>query len=656
MENLFPLKIEIPDRNYLYMFYRTTICFLFSHEIHEKIDKELEKKANSYHLGEIVKEGKNFSIYYLEITNPSMNFEIKINNKLFMIELKNLNFKSGDKNFLFQQFLINEKNEIKNLNCFDIYEEFEIFYRIHSEKKNINSILSLLYSSINIFINKNKDYSNLSFFLTIFMKDHTICNKEFYHNFLNILSNINKKGDLSRISKQELYNIIEYRKSYLIIGILYCIFQDLEKFKILISDDKNLLFKALETCNLLFSNSLDLFPNYAFLIDKANSINELKNILKCSNKITDFIYLLNEKKEYIIKFIENGNEILLIDFFDIQYAFNESFDECFYFTLDRIKKFENNHNKIIFSLFHKENIMKGIIGRIKEKNLIIKIHIFLYLRNEIFNTKKLSLLILNNCDYKNLDFFNNFEIIEIIGILLESFHNIKKDILNLFINSIKFENLSNELKSLFSKIKWENIFGDLEYFKTIIISMINSLKNILNYEFIFIFIDKLDEKIKNMLFEGKGIEEKKDNKEKDSQKCFKSINLFNEEIIFLIIELQKKYIEFLKDNKNMDNDNIGKIVQISSKLIYFSDKYKLTNFFLDTISIKIDNELLNEIFIATLDNYEISNYYDLVVILIKNNKFGKIYNYMLDKFYEKFEKLLNQSIIDEKNKMIFEND
>ena len=477
------------------------------------------------------------------------------------------------------------------------------------------------------------------------MKDQQIYNK-------NILLNINKKGDLSKISKDELYKIFaKPEKNYLIIELIYCVFQDLERLKILISDFNNkiLLFECIQQFNLLFSNSFKLFPNYIFLIDIAKSINDIKSILKCSNKLTDFIYLINEKKEYIIKFIEKENEIVLTDFFNISKAFNESFDDHFYFTLNKIEEFENKNNKKIFHLIYEKSYLKKIIEFKQDASIIlIKIYIFLYLRHEIFTIKELINLI-GIFISKNIEFLNNFEIIEIIDILSNDY-NTKKDALLLgLVSAIKYEKLNKNLLSFFFKIKWENIIENSDNYASIVIHMINSLTNILNIEFIFIIIDKLKE-IQN----NKKIRIKEEIKEKNYYK--KPFKANSKNIILFISQLQKKYFKLLKDINNMDNDKKEEIVQISSKLIYLSDEYRLLENFLDEISIIIESDLLNEIFIHTLENYEISNWFILITISIKKNKFWKLYNFMLKKSIEKFETLLNQNIIDEKITIFFEKD
>ena len=77
MNSLFPIKIDIPDNyglNYYHIFYQKKIvCFLFSND---KI-KGISNEHREYFLGEIKKDEKTISIYYVEI-DALYNSKIKI--------------------------------------------------------------------------------------------------------------------------------------------------------------------------------------------------------------------------------------------------------------------------------------------------------------------------------------------------------------------------------------------------------------------------------------------------------------------------------------------------------------------------------------------------------------------------------------------------
>ena len=76
-------------------------------------------------------------------------------------------------------------------------------------------------------------------------------------------------------------------------------FEEIEKF---LEIDLEELINCLEKYKNLFLHSLQLFPKYNFLFEIADSLYQIKTILKCSNSLTDFIYSLNENKNNIKQF------------------------------------------------------------------------------------------------------------------------------------------------------------------------------------------------------------------------------------------------------------------------------------------------------------------------------------------------------------------
>ena len=79
----------------------------------------------------------------------------------------------------------------------------------------------------------------------------------------------------------------------------------------------------------------------------------------------------------------------------------------------------------------------------------------------------------------------------------------------------------------------------------------------------------------------------------------------------------------MKENNIKKNDKLNNFVQITSKLIFLCCKYNNKENFVNTLAELIETELLNDIFISTLDKYELSddNFNDLITILFKNRKF-----------------------------------
>ena len=90
LESLFPLKIDIPDYlsslafSYIGLNH-TLFSFLFSSEVEFK-DIKIEDRNKIYHLGEIIKTGKTFSVFYIEALYNStfkINFP-KFTNPVFV--------------------------------------------------------------------------------------------------------------------------------------------------------------------------------------------------------------------------------------------------------------------------------------------------------------------------------------------------------------------------------------------------------------------------------------------------------------------------------------------------------------------------------------------------------------------------------------------
>ena len=364
MDALFPLKVEsidIPDNPgslksfAFYILDAKIICFLFSSET-KKEEIKIDLENNIYYLGEILKGRKKLKIYYIEAEVLNSKFIMEVSNKPLFIKT-NENLSKG-KNFLFNQVLLDKNNKkLDKLNCFSIDEEFEIYYRIHSIKNNIDSLKSLINSVIIIF-EKRFEESNFSFFLTMLMNDDLkIMEKEYKLD--SFLSKIKNRGDLSKISEDKISKIVSgikdenFRQKILFIYLILS--QNIkEPFKFIYANkvkyESNI--DCLDKYKNLFLNSVQLFPKITFLIHRTHSFDEIKIILKCSNSLTDFIYTVNEKKEEILEAKrENKDNILILnEFFDLENGFNQNFDEEFYFALSNLREFEIKKNQNILSL------------------------------------------------------------------------------------------------------------------------------------------------------------------------------------------------------------------------------------------------------------------------------------------------------------------
>ena len=648
MDDLFPLKVNIPDEfeqdNSEHLIVSNIVCFIFSTQ-----DKAEEIRIDSlnkiYPLGNIIKNEKTHYIYYIETYSSNPEIKIEISKKPSFFKLEDFEFNSN-KNFLFNKFY-KQNNFLYELNCFDIYEEFEIYYKIHSSKKNINSLNSLYESAINEIKNvPNKCEFDL--FLNIFMKAPL---KLIQNNIDNILVNLKNKGDLTRISKNALFKVVNNLKEKRIVLIIFLIYmllseQNMEEIEDYLQNNGISIIElicCLDNYKNLFLNSLRLFPNYSSVINNTNSLDKLKVILKCSKNLPDFIYSVDSNKEFISKYMKSDiKNLKLNDFFDLEKEFNQKFEENFYFALNNIREFETKIDAKILVLDNKQLNYENF-KNIPKIYIFIKILIFSYLIGQ-----KISSIYLYNIlkDLMNLDnelskYLTNCELIEIIDILFNETssnenilnnNSIKKNecmgIITLLFKSIKFKNINKELIPFFSKINWDIICEEDKIYSIILIVIVSYIEYIHQFEFILVILEKLF------------VKEKKINVKKDENK-------YHRLIIFTLNKLLEKYL-LIVDNI-IKNDQKEEIIQITSKLIYLKYKYQIKNEFVISLTSKIETDLLNDILISTFDNFDLQEHdlNEIIKVLIQRGKFGKIYNDLLinNKFFSKFENLLNNNII-----------
>ena len=531
MDALFPLKNDIPDNaidfyapNYFpYKRKYSIICFLLSYEENESI-KIINQKNKIFPLGKIEKNEKAFFIDYIELFYgyEQDGVRIEINNKSFFIEKSKYIICDNSKIFLFNNFLYdNKKKDERKLNCFNINEEFEIYYKIHSEKNKI-SFRFLINSVINLFKNEDPNL-DFSLFLIILKKNIKL------ESFDDILKCIKNKGDLTKISKEDINQIIfQNIKKFFIIKLIYITFQDTDELKNLLYEDGEMkfsLFECLEKYKL-FAYNLELYPKYSFLIDFSDSINEIKIILKCSKSFSDLIYLINEKKKEISRLIKKKYEIVLEDFYNLKGIFIQAFDEKFYLTLNLIKEFETANNVKLFRLekakYYEQYFKIFCISEIAEG---LRMSIIVYLMNEL-NMKEYNPMMLYIKDdelaYNGFKSLNNFEKILIIDILLNYLNDKNEyqkkylDYLLFLVKRIELKNISKEFKIIFFKMKWEKIFQHSKIIikiLSVMIDSLNSLNSIEEFTFLFGFVDKLIEKGKDSKIKGVKLE-KNNQKEK----------------------------------------------------------------------------------------------------------------------------------------------
>jgi len=426
-------------------------------------------KFEVYHIGSIKKDGISFKIEIIKINSliKRDNINLEIDKKVYSLEL------CPGINFTYDQRAIDQTNKLEvKLNCFDFYEEFYIYSRLIS---NYDVKSFLVSKALNIFNEINK---NLTFSIFIYILIYSIENKINVNEFGKILVNIKEKGDLTKIYKKDLAPLIKEIKkgpiydAFIIINIF-------EKNDLLIFNENN-IFKVLIGYPNLFLHSLQLFPDYSFLIKMANCINDLKIILKCSIGLSDMISFINENKTYISESILKNKSLVFYDIIG-QNSFSEPFNQNIYSTLNDIKQYEKKKgNKILISNI---NIRLNMIRNITDITIQIRILLFEYIIGT-FNEEE---IIYNILSRKNkLIEFNNIELILLIDMLLNS-ENKNSNSLKYFIefiNKIEFGNINENFKYFFSKnIKWE-----IESYNLIITNIRISNANI---EFILFLIDTL---------------------------------------------------------------------------------------------------------------------------------------------------------------------
>lgn len=522
----------------------------------------LDFKYKALHIGSIKKEDISLKIICVKIycLVARCNVKLKIDQQLYSLVL------NPGINFTFDHF-VNEqtnKNKVK-LNCFDIYEEFYIYSRLIPNYDNKSLLIN---KALNIF-ETNKQNFSFSFFINILI--YSIENQITINEIEKILLNIKEKGDLTKIYKKDLVPYIKVNKISSI-NDAFIILTIYKKNDLLILFKEKNIFTVLNNYPNLFLHSLQLFPDFSFLIKKAESINDLKIILKCSIGLFDMISIINENKEYIMGNIIKNKSLIFYEFIG-EKTFSEPLDQNIYSVLNNIKEYEKkNKSKIL------ESNMNDRLNMIRNtKDIVIQIRILLFeFLIENFIEKGIIYNILSK--KKKLNEFNNFELILLIDMLL---HNERKDSDSFkyfieFINKIEFKIIDDNFKSFFSKnIKW-----DIEYYILIIKNTETSKSN---NGFILFLIDTL---IINSIkiYNFKKIYDNLYNK-KDISGMRMLLNLLNKYIIsdndlflkddsFYLIILKNLYdIDFFKQNNNSiySETTITKLKNIFNRITNIKD-------------------------------------------------------------------------------------
>jgi hypothetical protein len=455
------------------------VFLLFSYE------SKKQKKINFYKYkivdkiileNKFIKKENNYIIELYEIERSNTIFELVLkNSNIISIQIDNyeLNIKlSTDELFIF-----NEKKDL-NINCLTIEEEFKFYYEFIKKHKDKSKkyLTSLIKSTFRI-LEENKEHSTFSLLLTILIEEESIkfINENNY-DIEKTLLKIEKKGDLPKIDKKKLdfFEENKFMKYY----IIYIIFENKDELRKYIKKPKNrrLIFDVLFKYKKLFQNYINIFNDYSFLIDEVDSIIVLYNLFHFPKKLSEFIFLLNNKKEHIFDLIfEKEKGFLIQDFFSPtdDNIFNENFNESFYISLISINEYilETYKDKFIF----------GFKIEPKRKNFIHSILFNFFISSEIINENELTNAICKHLN--NLNEYNNMEIIGLIYII-----NAIKNDFEIMVELFKILNnrkISDDCIKFFKTINFDKTFSDINSYENFIHIFLKFISNIKLFECLF---------------------------------------------------------------------------------------------------------------------------------------------------------------------------
>jgi len=475
------------------MLYSQSLFLLFSYELDKKkkidfskgklvkniiLENQFKKEKNNYiiELYEIKVENNNFFF----LVSPYIN--IKINN----YDL-NLNINKDEK------FIFNEKKDL-NANCLTIEEEFNFYYKfIKKDKDNSKKLLDSLIKSIFRILKENKEHSTFSLLLTIITEEEINKNINAY-DIESLLLNTEKKGDISKININEFFsknkNLFFQKKKhpFIYFYFLYNLLANGNKLEFLLDniEERNFIFDCLDKFKKLLKNYIKIIPAFSFLIDAANSCKELHNILFYIKNLSEFIFLLNDKKKHIFQLIFENEKDFNIEHFIEQKddIFNEKFDESFYFSLISINEYILNKYK-----------GKKIIGFKRGSNSgdFIRFNLFnFFFSNEICDKNSLMDYIFNHSK-KNLNECNNMEIFGLICIFYPLKDKQVFPIIDELIRLLNNRKISDECIKYLKKIDFNKKFEeeDIIYYVKTISFFIKRIFNIKLFEFLFNIMEKM---------------------------------------------------------------------------------------------------------------------------------------------------------------------
>ena len=489
--------------------------------------------------------------------------------------------------------ILNNNNKINELkNSLEFNDENGLGLKINNLKQEFtNNILK---------INQNK-------------KELEEKEKIYDENKIKLNLNIeNLNNDFKEIEKK-----IKNFNNFNVVDIFDLSFDKIEKIISKIKDEDNLKnisieFNKIDNLKRKLSNNLnDYLIKKNQIIEINNMLNEEKIIIE--NNLLNLISEKESLEEIIknyLKFCLNNNNNLNINNNKIK-KYSENF-EIFYYEISIINliNFSQNFSEIFFDFIEKNNLFKNISY---EKNINIKICKFelnTLLKNKLINfielkqksKKNLNDFIINLSKEIllkfNINFFNSkkFENFIKINIKLNYLTKIIESSLNFINNS--FKQISNEnnkklleINLIINKLNLEhnekeNKLNEIDEKKILLINSNANNNSYLNQKEKEYLI--LNEKSLNIL-------NKKKENEKELNEIILTFNLFKENIINKIDELNNKNIslqneiEYLNSQNDINILNIQKEIENIKKSI--KDKYKMIKIQLTIFKRKHKNNL-----------------------------------------------------------------
>ena len=489
--------------------------------------------------------------------------------------------------------ILNNNNKINELkNSLEFNDENGLGLKINNLKQEFtNNILK---------INQNK-------------KELEEKEKIYDENKIKLNLNIeNLNNDFKEIEKK-----IKNFNNFNVVDIFDLSFDKIEKIISKIKDEDNLKnisieFNKIDNLKRKLSNNLnDYLIKKNQIIEINNMLNEEKIIIE--NNLLNLISEKESLEEIIknyLKFCLNDNNNLNINNNKIK-KYSENF-EIFYYEISIINliNFSQNFSEIFFDFIEKNNLFKNISY---EKNINIKICKFelnTLLKNKLINFIKLKQKSKKNLNdfiinlskeillKFNINFFNSkkFENFIKINIKLNYLTKIIESSLNFINNSFKqILNENNkkllEINLIINKLNLEqnekeNKLNEIDEKKNLLINSNANNNSYLNQKEKEYLI--LNEKSLNIL-------NKKKENEKELNEIILTFNLFKENIINKIDELNTKNIslqneiEYLNSQNDINILNIQKEIENIKKSI--KDKYKMIKIQLTIFKRKHKNNL-----------------------------------------------------------------